>query len=52
MPGACWESVGYFAERGILVAPGAFYGAAGNDHVRMALTATDERISGVGSRLG
>ncbi len=52
MPGACWESVGYFAERGILVAPGAFYGPAGNDHVRMALTATDERISGVGSRLG
>ncbi len=52
MPGACWETVGYFAERGILVAPGAFYGTAGSEHVRIALTATDERISGVGSRLG
>ena len=33
------------AERGILVAPGAFYGAAGRQHVRVAFTATDERVA-------
>ena len=27
---ACWETVTWFAERGILVAPGSFYGAAGS----------------------
>ena len=30
---------------GILVAPGAFYGPAGERHVRVALTATDERVA-------
>ena len=33
------------AELGILVAPGEFYGPAGARHVRVALTATDERIA-------
>jgi succinyldiaminopimelate transaminase len=47
----CWETVGWLAERGILAAPGAFYGAAGNRHVRIALTATDERIAAAASRL-
>ena len=28
--------------RGVLVAPGEFYGARGARHVRVALTATDE----------
>ena len=31
--------------RGILAAPGNFYGPAGREHVRIALTATDERIA-------
>ena len=30
---------------GILVAPGDFYGPAGERHVRVALTATDERVA-------
>ena len=33
------------AELGILVAPGEFYGPAGERHVRVAVTATDERIA-------
>jgi succinyldiaminopimelate transaminase len=48
---ACWETVAWFAERGILVAPGAFYGAAGERHVRVAFTATDERIAAGHARL-
>ena len=47
----CWTSVGWLAERGILVAPGAFYGAAGGAHVRVALTATDERVDAACGRL-
>jgi succinyldiaminopimelate transaminase len=47
----CWETVGWLAERGILAAPGSFYGAAGNRHIRIALTATDERIAAAASRL-
>ncbi len=39
------------AERGILVAPGTFYGSAGAEHVRMSLTASDERISAAVDRL-
>jgi aspartate/methionine/tyrosine aminotransferase len=37
-------TVDWLAERGILVAPGEFYGPAGARHVRVALTATDERV--------
>jgi succinyldiaminopimelate transaminase len=47
----CWESVKTLAEIGILVSPGAFYGTAGRRHVRVALTATDERISAATTRL-
>ncbi len=47
----CWETVGWFAERGILVAPGAFYGVTGERHVRLALTATDERVAAAAARL-
>jgi succinyldiaminopimelate transaminase len=47
----CWESVAWLADRGILVAPGEFYGAAGARHVRVALTATDERIAAASARL-
>jgi len=47
----CSDSVEWFAERGILVAPGEFYGPGGAEHVRIALTATDERIDAAVSRL-
>ncbi len=47
----CWTTVAALAELGILVAPGAFYGDAGAQHVRFALTATDERIAAAVSRL-
>jgi len=47
----CWETVAWLAERGILAAPGEFYGAAGAQHVRIALTATDERIEAAAARL-
>ena len=43
--------VGWLAERGILVAPGTFYGPTGGRHVRVALTATDERIAAAADRL-
>jgi succinyldiaminopimelate transaminase len=39
------------AARGILAAPGDFYGPAGREHVRIALTATDERIEAAVRRL-
>ncbi|RPF20219.1 succinyldiaminopimelate transaminase [Myceligenerans xiligouense] len=41
----------WFAERGILVAPGGLYGPDGDDHVRTALTATDAHIADVVLRL-
>lgn len=44
-------TVNWLAERGILVAPGTFYGPKAADHVRVALTATDERIAAAGERL-
>ena len=47
----CWDTVSWFADRGVLVAPGSFYGAAGNRHVRVAFTATDERIATGAERL-
>jgi len=47
----CWDSVEWLAERGILVAPGEFYGAAAGQHVRIALTATDERVDAAVARL-
>ncbi|GAB3670750.1 succinyldiaminopimelate transaminase [Saccharopolyspora tripterygii] len=47
-----WATVEWLAQRGILVAPGTFYGPGGSHHVRIALTATDERISAAAKRLG
>jgi aspartate/methionine/tyrosine aminotransferase len=47
----CWGSVQLLAEAGILAAPGEFYGPAGREHVRVALTATDERIDAAVARL-
>lgn len=47
----CWDTVAALADLGILVAPGAFYGPSGGQHVRVALTATDERVSAACARL-
>jgi succinyldiaminopimelate transaminase len=46
-----WAEVAELAELGILAAPGAFYGPAGTRHVRIALTATDERVAAAAERL-
>jgi succinyldiaminopimelate transaminase len=46
-----WGSVQMLAEAGVLVAPGEFYGPAGRQHIRVALTATDERIDAAVARL-
>jgi succinyldiaminopimelate transaminase len=47
----CRATLAWFAGRGILVAPGDFYGPRGDQHVRLALTATDERIATAAARL-
>ncbi len=47
----CRDTVKWLAARGILVAPGEFYGPRGLNHVRIALTATDERIAAAVERL-
>ncbi|MFF0741404.1 succinyldiaminopimelate transaminase [Streptomyces sp. NPDC004111] len=47
----CWRTVAHLAELGILVAPGDFYGEAGEQFVRVALTATDERVAAAVARL-
>ena len=47
-----WATVAALADRGILVAPGTFYGHHGREHVRIALTASDERIAEAVRRLG
>lgn len=46
-----WDQVSKLSEIGILVAPGEFYGPAGERHVRVALTASDERIGAAVGRL-
>lgn len=47
----CWDTVAWLAGLGILAAPGEFYGAVGERHVRVALTATDERVAAAVDRL-
>ncbi|MGC5346106.1 succinyldiaminopimelate transaminase [Streptomyces sp. DT171] len=47
----CWDSVAHLAGLGILVAPGDFYGPAGDRFVRVAVTATDERVAAAVERL-
>jgi succinyldiaminopimelate transaminase len=49
---ACRDTIGWLAQRGILAAPGEFYGPRGDRHVRVALTATDERTAAAVDRLG
>ncbi|GGS26388.1 succinyldiaminopimelate transaminase [Streptomyces griseoviridis] len=48
---SCWDTVAHLAELGILVAPGDFYGPAGARFVRVALTATDDRVTAAAHRL-
>ena len=48
----CWSAAELLAaDGGILVAPGELYGPAGRRHVRVALTATDERVAAAAARL-
>lgn len=46
-----WRTVEALAEKGILVAPGSFYGQRGVEHVRIALTAPDAAIAAAVERL-
>lgn len=45
------DTIDWLTERGILAAPGDFYGPRGHQHVRVAFTATDERIAAAAARL-
>ncbi len=45
------ETIAWLAERGILAAPGTFYEGESSRHVRIALTATDERVAAAVARL-
>lgn len=47
----CRATVDWLAQRGILVAPGDFYGPRGRQYIRMALTGSDERIDAAAARL-
>ncbi len=48
----CWSAAELLAAQGgILVAPGELYGPGGARHVRVALTATDERVAAAAARL-
>jgi succinyldiaminopimelate transaminase len=47
----CRLTVRRLATEGVLVAPGEFYGPSGAQHVRVALTASDERIETAARRL-
>jgi succinyldiaminopimelate transaminase len=40
-----WAITTGLAETGLLVAPGEFYGAAGVNHARLALTVTDDQLA-------
>jgi succinyldiaminopimelate transaminase len=46
-----WETIGRLADLGILAGPGVFYGDHFPEHVRLSLTATDERIASAAVRL-
>lgn len=46
-----WSDVEELSRAGILVAPGTFYGPGGRNHVRIALTAPDDRIDAAAQRL-
>lgn len=46
----CRSTVADLASHGVLVAPGDFYGVAGERHVRVALTASDDRVRSLAER--
>lgn len=46
-----WSSMARLAELGILAGPGVFYGEHFPQHIRLSLTATDERIANAAARL-
>lgn len=46
-----WDSIARLAQLGILAGPGPFYGSSASRHVRLSLTATDERIDAAVTRL-
>ncbi len=46
-----WDSINWLADRGILATPGHFYGEAGNQHIRVALTSTDALIAEAAQRI-
>jgi succinyldiaminopimelate transaminase len=46
-----WQTIAELAELGILAGPGPFYGEHFPQHVRLSLTATDERIAAAAARL-
>jgi aspartate/methionine/tyrosine aminotransferase len=48
---SAWDSVAWLADLGILATPGVFYGDAGAQHIRIAMTATDEQIASAAARL-
>lgn len=48
---SCWDTAAALARVGVLAAPGAFYGDDGDQHVRLALTVTDERLAVAAERL-
>lgn len=45
------QSVAWCAERGVLVTPGHFYGDAGGQHIRVAVTVTDLEVDALAERL-
>lgn len=45
------ETVDWFADRGLIVAPGGFYGPGGHRHVRLAVTATDPDLAEAAARI-
>ncbi|WP_421084788.1 succinyldiaminopimelate transaminase [Rothia nasimurium] len=46
-----WATVQRFAEKGIIIGPGVFYGEAGAGYVRIALTGSDADIAAAAQRL-
>lgn len=46
-----WETIGRLADLGILAGPGVFYGDGYPQHVRLSLTAVDERVRAAARRL-
>jgi succinyldiaminopimelate transaminase len=45
-------TAGWLADRGVVCVDGLSYGAAGHEHVRLAITATDEAVATAAERLG